>query len=104
MDNEQLVARIRAGEDVSKHMLQLYNQNKGFLAKMAKRYQGFAEMEDLLQEGYIGLSEAVSRYDAGFILPPLCCLLDPAEYEPVCRQLRQCGPYPGTGQGRDPRV
>ncbi len=64
MDNEQLVARIRAGEDVSKHMLQLYNQNKGFLAKMAKRYQGFAEMEDLLQEGYIGLSEAVSRYDA----------------------------------------
>ena len=64
MDNEQLVARIRAGEDVAKNMLELYNQNRGFIVKVAKRYQGFAEMEDLLQEGYIGLSEAVSRYDA----------------------------------------
>lgn len=64
MDNEQLVARIRAGEDVAKNMLELYNQNKGFLAKMAKRYQGYAELEDLMQEGYIGLSEAVSHYDA----------------------------------------
>ena len=64
MDNEQLVARIRAGEDVAKNMLELYNQNRGFIVKMAKRYQGFAEMEDLIQEGYIGLSEAVSRYDA----------------------------------------
>lgn len=64
MDNEQLVARIRAGEDVAKNMLELYNQNRGFIVKVAKRYQGFAEMEDLLQEGYIGLSEAVSHYDA----------------------------------------
>lgn len=64
MDNEQLVARIRAGEDVAKNMLELYNQNKGFLAKMAKRYQGLAEMDDLLQEGYIGLSEAVNHFDA----------------------------------------
>ena len=64
MDNEQLVARIRAGEDVAKNMLELYNQNRGFIVKVAKRYQGFAEMEDLIQEGYIGLSEAVSRYDA----------------------------------------
>lgn len=64
MDNEQLVARIRAGEDVAKNMLELYNQNRGFIVKVAKRYQGFAEMEDLLQEGYIGLSEAVRHYDA----------------------------------------
>lgn len=64
MENEQLVARIRAGEDIAKNMLELYNQNKGFIVKMAKRYQGFAETEDLLQEGYIGLSEAVSRFDA----------------------------------------
>lgn len=65
MENEQLVARIQAGEDVAENMLKLYNQNKGFLAKMAKRYQGYAELEDLMQEGYIGLSEAVSHFDAG---------------------------------------
>ncbi len=64
MDNEQLVARIQAGEDVAKNMLELYNQNRGFIVKMAKRYQGFAEMEDLMQEGYIALSDAVSHYDA----------------------------------------
>lgn len=63
MDNEQLVARIQAGEDVAENMLKLYNQNKGFLAKMAKRYQGLAEMDDLLQEGYIGLSEAVDHFN-----------------------------------------
>lgn len=64
MENEQLVARIQAGEDVAGNMLKLYNQNKGFLAKMAKRYQGYAELEDLMQEGYIALSDAVSHYDA----------------------------------------
>lgn len=64
MENEQLVARIRAGEDVAENMLQLYNQNKGFLATMAKKYQGVAEMEDLMQEGYIGLSDAVNHFNA----------------------------------------
>lgn len=64
MENEQLVARIQAGEDVAENMLKLYNQCRGFLAKMAKRYQGCAELEDLMQEGYFGLSEAVSHYDA----------------------------------------
>lgn len=64
MDNEQLVARIQAGEDVAGNMLKLYDQNRGFLTSMAKKYQGLAEMEDPLQEGYIGLSEAVDHFDA----------------------------------------
>ncbi len=64
MDNEQLVARIQAGEDVAGNMLKLYDQNRGFLTSMAKKYQGLAEMDDLLQEGYIGLSEAVDHFDA----------------------------------------
>lgn len=75
MENEQLVARIQAGEDVAENMLKLYDQNKGFIAKVAKKYQGLAELDDLLQEGYIGLSEAVDHFDAGrgvsFIIMPL---------------------------------
>ena len=47
-DNEQLVARIQAGEDVAKNMLKLYNQNQGFLVKTAKGYRGLAEFEDLI--------------------------------------------------------
>ena len=43
MNNEQLVARIQAGEDVAGNMLKLYNQNQGFLARTAKRYRGLAD-------------------------------------------------------------
>lgn len=62
-DNEQLVAWIIAGEDEAGNMLQLWQQNKGFIGMMARRYSAGAEMEDLEQEGYIGLCEAVQHYD-----------------------------------------
>ena len=64
MTNEQLVARIRAGEDKAENMLALWKQNKGFIYKTAMRFQGYAEIEDLLQEGYLGLCEAVQHYDS----------------------------------------
>ncbi len=63
MDNEQLVARIQAGEDEPENMLQLWQQNRGFIAKIARQYAGRAEVEDLEQEGYIGLYEAVRHYE-----------------------------------------
>jgi len=63
MTNEQLVARIQAGENEAENMLVLWQQNKGFIYKMAMKYQGYAEIEDLTQEGYIGLCEAVQHYD-----------------------------------------
>ena len=63
MTNEQLVALIRAGDDEADNMLQLWQQNRGFVYKMAKKYSGYAEMDDLMQEGYIGLCEAVRQYD-----------------------------------------
>ena len=63
MDNEQLVARIRAGVDTADNMLILYEQNHGFIHKMALKYSGYAEIEDLKQEAYIGLCAAVEHYD-----------------------------------------
>ena len=65
MDNEQLVARIQSGEDEAENMLKLWQQNRGFIATMARRYSAGAEMEDLEQEGYIALCEAVRHYDPG---------------------------------------
>ena len=62
--NEQLVALIRAGENEADNMLKLWNRNKGFVFKTAKKYSGYAEMDDLMQEGYLGLCEAVRYYDA----------------------------------------
>ena len=64
MDNEQLVARIQGGDNEAENMLQLWKQNKGFIATIARRYSAGAEMEDLEQEGYIALSEAVRHYDS----------------------------------------
>ena len=60
--NEQLVALIRAGEDPAGNMLKLWEQNKGFIAMMARKYSGYADMDDLMQEGYLALNEAVEHY------------------------------------------
>lgn len=63
MTNEQLVLRIRAGEDVADNMAALYDQNRGMIAKLANKYQSYAEFDDLMQEGYIGLCHAVDSWD-----------------------------------------
>lgn len=63
MTNEDLVARIRAGMDTADNMLALYLQNKGMIWQIAKKYSGLTELEDLAQEGYIGLCQAVEGYD-----------------------------------------
>lgn len=47
MTNEQLVARIRAGEDEAENMLKLWQQTEGFIAKLAMKYQGCTELDDL---------------------------------------------------------
>lgn len=60
--NEQLVTLIRAGEDPAGNMLKLWEQNRGFIAKMARKYSGYADMDDLMQEGYLGLNAAVEHY------------------------------------------
>ena len=41
--NEQLVARIKAGENTAENMLQLWQQTKAYIYKVAKRYSGYAE-------------------------------------------------------------
>ena len=65
MNNEQLVARIQGGDNEAENMFQLWKQNKGFIAMIARRYSAGAEIEDLEQEGYIALCEAVQHYDPG---------------------------------------
>lgn len=62
MSNEQLVVRIQAGDNVAENMLKLWQNNKGFIYKIAVKYSDYAEMEDLEQEGYIALCNAVQGY------------------------------------------
>ena len=63
MTNEQLAIRIKAGIDVANNMLQLWQQNRGFIHKIVNQYKAYAEEEDLEQEGYLGLSAAVAHYN-----------------------------------------
>ena len=69
MTNEQLVIRIKAGENVAENMEALCLQVKGFIRGIALRYQGQAELDDLEQEGYLALYDAVDGYDpaSGFL-------------------------------------
>lgn len=68
-NNEQIVSRIQAGEKEQENMTLLWQQNQNFIAMIARKYSSCAEMEDLEQEGYIGLYEAVKHYDTSSEVP-----------------------------------
>ena len=63
LTNEQLVIRIKAGEDVAGNMEQLYNQVRRFIHVLAWKYRDSGELEDLEPEGYLALSPAIDGYD-----------------------------------------
>lgn len=63
MENEELVTRIQAGENVTKNMELLYSQIQGYIWSIAWRYRDTGEMEDLMQEGYLALYPAIENYD-----------------------------------------
>lgn len=64
MTNEQLAARIQAGENVGNNMAILYDQVKDFIHAMAYKYHGQGELEDLEQEGFLALYDAIDHYEA----------------------------------------
>lgn len=63
MTNEQLVAEIRNGYSVTDNMQLLYQKNLPLIKKIIQPYYKYEETEDLLQEAYFGLYEAVKHYE-----------------------------------------
>lgn len=64
MSNEDIVKGIQQQNiDVIDGMEQLYMQNKGIIHKIALKYATYAEIDDLMQEAYIGLYTATMHYD-----------------------------------------
>lgn len=66
MDNETLVQQIKQGYDVKENMGLLYEQNKGLIYKIAKKYRYIdlmTDIEDLMNQSYIALVETVDKYD-----------------------------------------
>ena len=64
MTNEELVDRIQHGIDPGDNIEQLYQQNYRLIFQIARKYAFMDEMDDLLQEAYFGLNEAVKRYES----------------------------------------
>lgn len=64
MSNEELVKEIQQGINTTDNMELLYRNNKGYIYKIAKRFSGYADIEELMQEAYFGLYEAVQRYES----------------------------------------
>lgn len=67
-DNERLCALAQAGDDAARE--QLLENNLGFICKTAREFhrqtgESVLDVEDLVQEGCIGLLSAVDQYDAG---------------------------------------
>jgi len=63
LTNEELVEQIQQGINQIDNMELLYQQNRGFIFNIANRYSHMCDVEDLMQEGYFGLYEAVQRYE-----------------------------------------
>ena len=63
LTNEELVEQIKSGINAMDGMSKLWQQNIKFVYKMANQYHGYAETEDLLQEGFLGMYAAVFKYD-----------------------------------------
>lgn len=61
MSNEEIIQQIQAGR--SELFLELWEQNQGLIQAIAKRYSAYAPLDDLTQQGYLGLHEAALRYN-----------------------------------------
>lgn len=63
MSNESIVLNIQNEINIIDNMELLYFNNKGAIYNIAKHYASFCDIEDLMQEAYFGLYEAVQKYE-----------------------------------------
>lgn len=65
MTNEQIVSEIKKHDSREVDLYQrLYEQNRALLKKFCKPYLEHCELDDLMQECYFGLVEAVEHYES----------------------------------------
>lgn len=63
MSNEQIVKQIQAGIDVKENQERLWKNNRKFVLSIIMRYCGFTEeLDDLEQQGFLGLLTASAKY------------------------------------------
>lgn len=63
MSNEQIVEQIQNGADVTANQEKLWLKNRKFVLMIIKSYCGFTDgLEDLEQQGFLGLITAAMKY------------------------------------------
>lgn len=66
MTNEEIVAKIKAGEgDKNELLLMLYNQNISLIHRFIKRYASYIDYSDALQVAFLALYTACDGYEPG---------------------------------------
>jgi RNA polymerase sigma factor (sigma-70 family) len=90
MGNEEIVERIQKGIDTKENLLELWEQNKGLIGKAALRYSAYEDMEDLRQQGYMGLYVAAMNYnpDGGALFSTYATICIKREMQ---RYIEDCG-------------
>lgn len=63
MSNEEIVKKIKNGNNLADYLEYLYTKNLPLIKTIIKPYTAFENEEDLLQECYFGLVNAVKNYD-----------------------------------------
>lgn len=63
MTNEEIIKEIKDGNQMQENMYLLYSQNLPLLKRWSKAYSKVLESEDLMQECYIALHNAVLGFD-----------------------------------------
>lgn len=62
MTNEELVMLIQHASDKKLYLEELYIKNKRMIADIANRFCGYADFDDLCQEGFFGLMKAADTW------------------------------------------
>ncbi len=63
MTNEEIVKQIQSSGSSAELMAKLTEQLSGLVMKIAYHYSSWAELDDLIQESYFGVIEAVNAFD-----------------------------------------
>ena len=63
MSNEELVRAIKQDTNVTNNLESLYLNNTGYIYKIASKYKGYEDIDDLMQIGFIGMYEAIEPFD-----------------------------------------
>lgn len=64
MTNEEILIKIKNSENSKEYLQMLYDNNLPSIKAICRKYTPYCEMDDLLQESFFGLLEAVSNYDS----------------------------------------